>query len=281
MAARVWYITGCSSGFGRAIARKVLESGERVVATARRAEALADLAAEFGDAVLALSVDVTDPREVEDSLAAGHGHFGQLDVVLNNAGYGLIGALEEVTEEEIRANFEVNVMGPIRVIRAALPILRGQKRGHLVTISAAAAIGNYAGFSIYGGGKAMLEGIHESLAQELRPLGIRVTLVQPGPFRTEFIGRGMAAASGRIEDYNRTVARFHDYLRKMDGKQPGDPARAADAIRTIVDSDNPPLRLVLGTYATDKVRKKAAAVLKELDEWEAIGRHTEFEAAPV
>lgn len=271
----VWLITGCSSGLGRALAGRALAQGHRVVATARQPAALADLAASYPGSCRPLALDVTSPGQVATVVTQAAEAFGRLDVVVNNAGYGLVGALEEFSEEQILRNFETNFLGALRVIRAALPVLRAQGRGHFVNISAAAAISNYAGFSVYGATKCALEAVSESLAAEVRPLGLRVTIVQPGPFRTDFIARSLEPAAGSIPAYEPTSGKFRRFLAAMDGKQPGDPARAADAIIAAVAAEQPPLRLVLGRYAIDKTRRKFAAATRELDTWADVGLATE------
>lgn len=273
---KVWLITGCSTGLGRALAQQTLARGYRVVATSRNAETLADLASEHPDRCLALQLDVTDPANVESAIHHAARSFGRIDVVVNNAGYGLVGAFEELSEEQIARNFAVNFFGALSVTRAILPILREQKSGHIVNISAAAAIANYAGFSIYGASKWALEGVSESLAIELKPLGIKVTIVQPGPFKTDFISRSLERGEKRIADYDRSSGKFLRFLESIDGKQPGDPAKAADAIIAAVESPAPPSRLVLGKYANDKLRRKLADAEKERMEWESIGVPTGF-----
>jgi NAD(P)-dependent dehydrogenase (short-subunit alcohol dehydrogenase family) len=273
---RVWLITGCSSGFGAALAAAVLARGQRVVATARNVDALGELAAQFPDTCCALALDVTDAAQVKAVVAQAVEEFGRLDVVVNNAGYGIVGAFEELGTEQIARNFDTNFFGALEVIRAALPILRAQGGGHLVNISAAAVISNYAGFSIYGATKWALEGVSESLAAELKPLGIKVTIVQPGPFRTDFIARSLERAENHIADYDRTSGKFARFLDTMAGKQPGDPAKAADAIIAAVESETPPLRLILGSYANDKTRKKLADAERERAAWEPVGAPTEF-----
>ena len=274
--AGVWFITGCSSGLGLALTTRALMHGQLVIATARDPAALAELRARFPDTCRALTLDVTDAAQVKSAVAEGAAAFGRIDVVVNNAGYGVVGAFEELSEEQINRNFSTNFFGSLAVIRAALPILRGQGSGHIVNISAAAAISNYAGFSIYGAAKCALEGVSEALAAELKPLGIKVTIVQPGPFRTDFIGRSLERAESHIAEYDRTSGKFASFLGTMEGKQPGDPEKAADAIIAAVESATPPLRLVLGKYATEKVRKQLAATERELAAWEHIGRPTEF-----
>jgi NAD(P)-dependent dehydrogenase (short-subunit alcohol dehydrogenase family) len=276
----VWLITGCSSGFGAALAAAVLARGQRVVATARNPDALSELAAQFPDTCRALALDVTDATQVKAVVTQAVEAFGRLDVVVNNAGYGLVGAFEELGTEQIARNFETNFFGALEVIRAALPVLRAQGSGHLVNISAAAVISNYAGFSIYGATKWALEGVSESLAAELKPLGIKVTIVQPGPFRTDFIARSLERAESHIADYDRTSGKFARFLETMAGKQPGDPAKAAEAIIAAVESDTPPMRLILGKYANDKTRKKLTDAERERAAWEPVGLPTDFTSTP-
>ena len=273
---RIWLITGCSSGLGLALATAVLARGDRVIATARDPGALADLAARYPATCRALALDVTDSAQVTAVVAEGAAAFGRLDVVVNNAGYGLVGALEELGAQQIARNFSVNLFGALDVIRAALPFLRAQGSGHLVNISAAAAIANYPGFSMYGATKRALEGVSESLAAELKPLGINVTIVQPGPFRTAFVSRSLERAEQHIAAYDRTSGKFLRLLETMHGRQPGDPAKAAEAIIAAVASDTPPLRLVLGKYAHDKTRRTVADAEKERAAWEHVGLPTEF-----
>ena len=272
----VWLITGCSSGLGRALAVRVLARGHRLIATARQPETLDELVAADPSRCRALALDVADASQVAPVVAQAAEIFGRLDVVVNNAGYGLVGAVEEYDEAQITRNFETNFFGALRVIRAALPILRAQRRGHFVNISAAAVIANYAGFSIYGATKWALEGLSESLAAEVRPLGLKVTIVQPGPFRTDFISRSLERASASIPDYEPSSGKFRRFLETMNGRQPGDPAKAADAIISAVESENPPLRLALGKYAIDKARRKLAAAARELDAGSATGLATDF-----
>lgn len=275
----VWFITGCSSGLGRALAAHVLKRGQRVVATARQPEELEELVERYPDQCRALAFDVADPAQAARVVPEAAGIFGRLDVVVNNAGFGLVGALEELGDAQITRNFETNFFGAVRVMRAALPILRAQRRGHFVNISAAAAIANYAGFSIYGATKWALEGASEALAAEVRPLGLKVTLVQPGPFRTEFISRSLERAESNLADYDATSGKFIRFMDTMSGRQPGDPDLAAAAIMAAVESEHPPLRLVLGKYATDKARRKLVTASRELDAWAEIGAATDFNAS--
>jgi NAD(P)-dependent dehydrogenase (short-subunit alcohol dehydrogenase family) len=276
----VWLVTGCSSGLGRALASLVLARGHRLIASARDPSSINELVSLHPENCRPFALDVADAAQAKAVVAQGVEAFGRLDVVVNNAGYGVVGAFEELGDEQITRNFDTNFFGALEVIRAALPILRGQRSGHIVNISAAAVIANYAGFSIYGATKWALEGVSEALAAELKPLGIKVTIVQPGPFRTDFIGRSLQRAQNHIADYDRTSGKFLRFLESMEGKQPGDPAKAAEAIISAVESDAPPLRLVLGRYANDKARKKFAEAERERATWEHIGLPTDFVSNP-
>jgi NAD(P)-dependent dehydrogenase (short-subunit alcohol dehydrogenase family) len=197
--------------------------------------------------------------------------FGRVDVLVNNAGYGLLGAIEECSEEQIRRNFEVNFFGALHVIRCCLPHFRAQKSGHVLNVSAAAAITNYPGFGVYGAAKCALEGLSESLALEGRTFGLKVTIVEPGPFRTDFISRSLEAVPSDISDYDVSVGKFGKFIAGIDGKQPGDPAKAAHVIIQAVEAERAPLRLVLGKYAIDKTRRASAQREAELKLWEGAG----------
>lgn len=275
-AARVWLISGCSSGFGRELARAALARGERVVAGARRVEDLSELLALGGERVAGVTLDVTRAAHCTAAVHEGVTRFGRIDGVINNAGYGIVGALEDTPEADLRHNFETNFFGAVNLTRAVLPTLRGQRSGVIVNISAAAAISNYAGFGAYGASKAALEFASEALREELRGFGIRVMVVQPGPFRTDFISRSLKRVACSQPEYEASVGKFAAMLGKMSGRQTGDPAKAAGVILDAACSENPPLRLVLGKYAQDKVRRKTAATLAELETWGPAGAATDF-----
>jgi NAD(P)-dependent dehydrogenase (short-subunit alcohol dehydrogenase family) len=275
---RTWLITGCSSGLGKALARVVLEEGDRVFATARDAATVAGLAAEFPDRCRVAELDLTQASRIPELVAEAVGHFGRIDVLVNNSGYGVVGALEEISAEQMARNFQVNFFGAVELIQAVLPGMRGQRSGHIVNISAAAAIANYPGFSVYGATKWALEGASEALAQEVAPMGIRVTLVEPGPFRTDFIGRSLERAAGSLEAYAGTSGKFAKLLQGMQGRQPGDPEKAGRAVLAAVRSGNPPMRLVLGKYAHEKRRRQLASLEAELTAWQEVGQPTEFTA---
>lgn len=275
---RVWFITGTSAGFGRALAEAVIENGDRLVATARGAATISDLARDFPERVRVLELDVTDCEGVCEAIEEGVSAFGRLDVVVNNAGYGQRGALEELSEEEIRAQFEVNVFGVLNVTRAALPHLRRRRSGHIVQISSVGGVVSTVGGGIYAGTKFAVEGVSEALAKEVAHLGIKVTLVEPGPFRTDFAGRSMRRAEA-MEDYAESVGRAHERFLAMDGTQPNDPARGARAIIRAVEAEEPPLRLPLGPEAFGMIRAKLDEQRRELDAWEEVGAETAFFAA--
>lgn len=276
MNGQVWFITGASSGFGRAIAEQVLEGGGRVIATARKPESLYDLLAVAPDRVFTAGLDVTEPAQIRAAVEQGRNRFGRIDVLVNNAGRGLVGALEEYSDEQIRRNIETNFIGPLNVMRAVLPIVREQRAGHFVTISAVAAFSNEMGFAVYGGAKAAMEAATEAVASEGVLFGLKATIVEPGPFRTDFIGKSMEAAESSIDAYAGTSAKFAGILHKLNGKQPGDPVLAAKAIIAAVNSPKPPRRLILGKYAYDRVRRKLDTVAKEMAEWEAVGSQTDY-----
>ncbi|MBY0113418.1 MAG: SDR family NAD(P)-dependent oxidoreductase [Phycisphaerales bacterium] len=280
MPTRVWYVTGCSSGFGREIAHAVIARGDQLIATARNPAALADLVALAPDRVRALALDITDPASVQRAAADAIAAFGRIDVLVNNAGYGLIAALEETGEEQMRRNVETNFFGPLRVTRSVLPRMRAQKSGLIINISALAAFANHAGFAVYGGAKAGVEAALDALRIEAAPLGIKVTSVEPGPFRTDFIARSLEKGETTIADYDKTSGAFAAMLQKISGRQTGDPKAGAAAIVSLADVDQPPTRLVLGKFAYDGARKRLAQLQAELDQWQSVGMATDFGAAP-
>jgi len=273
---KVWFITGCSSGFGRSLVKKVLKNGYNVVATARDIGKLADIESEYGEKIRVVKLDVTNNDQIPKVINSSVDTFGRIDVLVNNAGYGLVGALEEYTEGEMHKNFNTNFWAAINIIRKVLPVMRDQKSGHIINISAGAAIMNETGFSIYAASKAALDLASEALCWEVKPLGINVTNVVPGPFRTDFITRSLNKAEKNIDDYDQTVGKFVEFLNKIDGKQPGDPDKAAEAIINITKLEKPPLYLYLGEFAYKSVNRKIKAMKKYLDDWKDIGLHTDY-----
>jgi NAD(P)-dependent dehydrogenase (short-subunit alcohol dehydrogenase family) len=272
---RVWFITGTSSGLGRALAQAALDRGDRVAATARSTDRIADLEREYPGRAVALRLDVADRDQAQEAIDAAVTAFGRIDVLVNNAGYGVLGAVEELTDDQLRRQFETNLFGALNVTRAALPQLRRQRSGHIVALSSLSATVANAGEGAYVGSKAALEGVSESLAQELAPLGIRVTIVQPGPFRTDFAGRSLQKAEP-IDDYAATVGAARELLRELDGNQPNDPARGAAAIIEAIDADEPPVHLALGADAIEAIRAKLDERRAELDAWAPVGTTTAF-----
>ena len=263
MTTKVWLVTGASRGFGRAICEAAIAAGDDVIATARDPESLDDFA-RANPGALVLPLDVTDPAAARAAVDAGVERFGRVDVVVNNAGYGHVGAIEELSDDELRALYEVNFFGVLNVTRAALPQLRRQRSGHLVQMSSLNGIVGMAGGGHYVASKFALEGLSESLAEELEPLGIRVTIVEPGPYRTGFAGPGARFAEP-IDDYEPSVGAVREAFASLDGNQPGDPAEAARAIVECVHAPDPPLRLPLGEIAVDGIREKLTAQLAELE----------------
>jgi NADP-dependent 3-hydroxy acid dehydrogenase YdfG len=271
----VWLVTGCNSGFGKAIAQEVLSRGARVVATSRTLDTLQAWETDYPGRCVVRHLDVT-AEDLEAQVAALVAEFGRVDVLVNNAGYGLVGALEECSLEQIRRNVETNFFGPLRLMRAVLPGFRQQGSGHIVNISAAAAISNYPGFSAYGAAKAALEFASEAVKAEAAAYGVKVTLIEPGPFRTGFIARCMDVAEQPLEAYAATAGRFRQMLERMDGKQVGDPQRAAQLIVDLVARGHSGLRVPLGKYAVKKIRDRAASVLREVEAIEAEAAATDY-----
>ncbi len=273
---RVWFITGTSTGFGRMLAEEALEHGDRVVVTARDAEQVQEYEQNYAERARAVRLDVTDPEEVRAAVDAAVDAFGRIDVLVNNAGYGYMGAVEEVEDEEIRRQFEVNLFGLLDVTRAVLPQMREQRSGHIVNISSVGGFVGLPGFGIYNGTKFAVEGVSEALAAEVEPLGIHVTIVEPGPFRTDWAGRSLSSAP-EIEYYAQTAGGTREYIAEENGNQEGDPRLAARAIISAVEADEPPLRLPLGQGALDMIREKLDSVRQETDAWEKTTVETSFE----
>jgi NAD(P)-dependent dehydrogenase (short-subunit alcohol dehydrogenase family) len=268
---RVWLITGCSAGFGRHLVEAAVAAGDRVMATARRPEQLADLVAEGGDRIRAAALDVTDAASIDAAVAATLDAFGRVDVVVNNAGHGSVGAVEELELAELRALMEVMFFGAVAVTKAVLPHLRGQGSGTIVQMSSMGGRLSMPGFGAYSAAKFAMEGLSEALAAEVAPFGIRVIIVEPGAFRTEFGGQRMHR-SRQIDAYQVSTGQTRAAVDGMDGTQPGDPAKAAEAIVQVVDSDKPPLRLALGNDAVDSIRAHHQRLGADLDRWEALSR---------
>ena len=270
-AARVWLITGCSSGFGRELALAALAAGDRVMATARDPRTVEDI---VGAHTAAL--DVTDEQQVADVVARTVAEFGRIDVVVNNAGHGSVGAVEELTVAELRALMEVMFFGAVAVTKAVLPRLRARGSGTIVQMSSMGGQLTMPGFGAYCAAKFALEGISEALAAEVAPFGVRVLIVEPGAFRTEFGGRRMHR-SAPIAAYAETVGPTRAAVDGMDGTQPGDPRKAAQAVLRVLDDPEPPLRLALGGDAVDAIRAHHELLRDELVRWEKVSRATDLD----
>ena len=276
---RVWFITGASSGFGRALAEAVLKRGDSAVLSARRTAALEFLSAEHEQSSLAVRVDVTDADARLRAVDAALDRFGRIDVLANIAGRGSLGAIEEFSPEQLREQMEVNFFAAAEMTRAVLPAMRTQKSGHILQLTSIGGRVSIGGFGPYCASKFALEGWSEALSDEVKPLGIRVTIVEPGAFRTEFAGPANMRPARRLDAYRPVVDPIEAYLYGGDGKQPGDPAKAAEAMIAAVESDDPPLRLLLGADAIGLWEQKQVAALAELARWRAVGEATAFEDA--
>jgi NAD(P)-dependent dehydrogenase (short-subunit alcohol dehydrogenase family) len=272
---RVWLITGCSTGFGRHLALAALAAGDRVMATARRAEQLTGLVAAGGDRARGITLDVTDSAAIDRAVAATVDAFGRIDVVVNNAGHGSVGAVEELTMPDLRALMDVMFFGAVTVTKAVLPHLRRQGGGAIVQISSMGGQLSMPGFGAYCAAKFALEGLSEAMAAEVAPFGVRVLIVEPGAFRTEFGGRRMHR-SEPIAAYEVSTGPTRTAVDGMDGSQPGDPAKAAQAILAALDCDDPPLRLALGNDAVDAIRGHHEQLRADLDRWEKLSRSTDL-----
>ncbi|MED7951045.1 oxidoreductase [Kitasatospora sp. NPDC058201] len=277
-AGRVWLITGANSGFGQAIAEAALAAGDTVVAAARRPETLDALVAAHPDRVVPVRLDVTDPARIAAVVADTLLWYGRIDVLVNNAGRGLIGAVEEYTDRELRDLMELHFFGPAALTRAVLPHMRAQGSGAVVQLSSMGGRFTFAGVGAYSATKFALEGLSEALAQEVAPFGIKVLIVEPGSFRTSFAGAGALAQAAAIPAYESVVGPLRTALPESDGKQPGDPAKAAAAILAALDDERTPLRLALGNDAVDAILGHLDAAEKEVRDWEAVGRGTDFDA---
>jgi NAD(P)-dependent dehydrogenase (short-subunit alcohol dehydrogenase family) len=274
----VWFITGCSKGFGRAVAGQALAHGYRVVATARRQDDLTDLVTAHGEDAMALELDVTNPSQIEAATRAAEARFGAIDVLVNNAGYGYLAAIEEGDDSDMRALFEANVFAPVNLIKAVLPGMRARGTGHIVNFSSAGGFVTYPAVGYYHMAKFAMEGLSETLEQEVRPLGVSVTIVEPGPFRTDFRGsRSMKQSRTRLPAYEQTAGKARDSTLAGDGKQVGDPDRGAQAIIAALEAKQPPLHLVLGADALKQFRQKVTRLERDWKDWEEVTRSTDFQ----
>ena len=272
----VWLITGCSTGFGRTIAECVLEKGYRAVATARNPAQVADLWERYPDRALALPLDVNKPDQVRSVVRQAEEKFGSIDVLVNNAGYGYLASIEEGEIDEIRAMFETNFFGALTMMQAALPKMRERRQGHVVNVTSVGGLVSFAATGFYHASKYALEGLSESVGLEVAPFGIKVTIVEPGPFRTDWPGRSLRQSKRRLPEYEETSGKRRDSTVASSGNQPGDPARAAAAIVAAVEADEPPLHLLLGQPALNMARAKLDALGRNFDTWERTTVEADF-----
>jgi NADP-dependent 3-hydroxy acid dehydrogenase YdfG len=273
---KVWFITGCSTGFGRELAKHLLENGHSVAVTARNIEKVRDLVEINKDNAIALALDVTDKAQVAEAVAEAENYFGQIDVLVNNAGFGYFGAIEESEEAEVRSMFEANFWGMAEMTRAVLPKMREEKSGFIVNISSIGGFVGFPGVGYYNATKFAVNGFSEALKKEVEPLGIKVLLVQPSGFRTDWAGRSANDATDKIEDYAETAGANKAAIRGYSGNQPGDPVRAAKAIVEAVEAENPPFNLLLGRAALKNARLKLDDLKHEFDAWAETTEGADF-----
>lgn len=272
---KTWFITGASRGFGQLIAKAALARGDNVVASARQPQSVISALGDHPQ-LLALPLDVTDEGAAIRAAEQAIERFGRVDLLVNNAGYGLLGAVEESSSDEVRRIYETNVFGLLNVTRAILPFMRGQRAGHVINISSIGGYMAYTGWGVYGSTKFAVEGITEALAQELQPLGIHATVVEPGFFRTDFLdASSLSSTAIEIADYADTVGAMRRFASDANHEQPGDPVKLAAALMVLADAPNPPVRLPLGSDTVARLHEKNAIVERELREWLPVALSTD------
>jgi NAD(P)-dependent dehydrogenase (short-subunit alcohol dehydrogenase family) len=272
----VWFITGCSTGFGRELAKYLLENDYRVVVTARNAEKVRDLVEINKQNALAIALDVTDKKQVAEAAAKAEEHFGAIDVLVNNAGFGYFGAIEESEDAEVRSMFETNFWGLAEMTRAVLPKMRARRSGTIVNVSSIGGFVGFPGVGYYNATKFAVNGFSEALQKELAPLGVKVIVVQPSGFRTDWAGRSANDAPHTIADYAETAGANQAAIRGYSGNQPGDPVRAAKAIVKAVEAENPPFNLLLGRAALKNARLRLDGLKKDFDDWAEVSEGADF-----
>ncbi|WP_020656821.1 oxidoreductase [Massilia niastensis] len=276
---RTWFITGAARGFGALLVKEALQAGDAVIATARNPQQVIDQHGEHPN-LLPLPLDVTDAQQAHAAADEGVRRFGRIDILINNAGFGLLGAVEESSPEDVEQVFATNVFGMLNVTRAVLPHMRRQRAGHVINISSLGGYQAYYGWGVYGATKFAVEGLTEALAQELEPLGVRVTVVEPGFFRTDFLdSSSLRKTAVEIGDYDATVGAMRRFAGDANHQQPGDPARLAQAFLQLVNAEQPPLRLPLGSDAVARIEGKHRFVAEELERWRALSLSTDFAGA--
>jgi len=274
----IWFITGTSQGFGFELVRAALQRGDSVVATSRTPEKVQKEFSAEADRLLAIPLDLRDPANIAAGVEKAVKRFGRIDVLVNNAGHGLLGAVEEASDSEIKNVFEINVFGLNRLTRAVLPYFRKQHSGHVVNLSSIGGLVGLPGWGIYNATKFAVEGLSEALAAEAAPLGIKVTVVEPGPFRTDFLGGSLTTAKEKIPDYEPTAGQTRQYAIDRNGAQQGDPVLAAEAIIQAITSENPPLHLILGALAYQRAAAKIESLQKDFETWREVALATDFKS---
>ena len=267
---KVWFITGCSTGFGRELAKLVLASGYKAAVTSRNPNDVRDIVTQYPDTSIAIQLDVTKPVEIKNAVKQARQKFGHIDVLVNNAGIGYFGAIEESEDEEVRRMFEINFWGLANVTKEVLPIMRKQRSGHIINISSIGGLAAFPGVGFYNATKFAVTGYSEALAKETAHLGIKVTVIAPSGFRTDWAGRSANDSKIVIDDYASSAHANQDTIRGYSGNQPGDPVRAVEAIVKVVEAAEPPIRLLLGVGALRGARNKINEMQKDFDAWEEI-----------
>lgn len=275
---KVWFITGCSTGFGRSLAKEVLAKGHQVVVTARKTADIEDIIKNYPNTAIALTLDVTVAQQIVDAVKKAIEKFGRIDVLVNNAGIGYFGAVEESEEAEVRRMFEINFFGLARVTQEVLPYMRKQKSGHILNIASIGGLRSFPAVGFYNATKYAVDGLSEALYKEVAPLGIKVTVIAPSGFRTDWAGRSAKNSTVVIDDYAATAGKNKGDIRGYSGNQPGDPVRAALAMIQVTETENPPLRLLLGKAALKGARAKLEELKKDFDDWAAVTEGADFPA---
>ncbi len=275
---KVWLITGCSTGFGRALAQEVLAKGYHAAVAARNTDDVKDIIDAYPETAIAVRLDVTVAAEITAAVNTAIQHFGQIDVLVNNAGIGYFAAIEESEEEQVRRMFEINVFGLAKMTQAVLPFMRKQRSGHILNISSIGGLRSFPGIGFYNATKYAVDGFSEALSKETAPLGIKVTIIAPSGFRTDWAGRSAKDSTVKIDDYETTAGKNAGDIRGYSGNQPGDPVRAARAMIAVTESPNPPLRLLLGAAALKGARAKLEELKTDFDTWEDTTNGADFPA---
>ncbi len=273
---KVWFITGCSTGFGRELAKQTLAKGFNVVVTARKSADVVDIVAAYPETALSISLDVTVPQQIKDAVQTAITRFGRIDVLVNNAGIGYFAAVEESEEEEVRRMFEINFFGLAHMTNEVLPYMRKQSSGHILNVASIGGLRSFPAVGFYNATKYAVDGLSEALSKEVAPLGIKVTVICPSGFRTDWAGRSAKNTSIRIEDYASTAGKNMSDLRGYSGNQPGDPVKAALAMIQVTETENPPLRLLLGAAALKGARIKLEELKKDFDDWAEVSEGADF-----